>query len=249
MSNSGKSALIIGFGSIGKRHARNLLSMGLKVSVYDPYFNEEVNDVTLLKVLPTQDEYDVCLICTPNDQHAKSFAAAYPAAKSFFIEKPVAIRKEDRSTFYAAMGENPKPVMVGCNYRFDTALRTLKKLLDENKLGKLLFFRSEFGHYLPSWRASQDYRKNYAAKKETGGGVVLDRIHEVDYLKWLFGGMLCKSSVLKRVSDLEIETEDFAEIQLKTFDGLNFVHRSTSMAKSAPSNHGNFDSSRRGNRG
>lgn len=219
--NPATSALIIGYGSIGKRHAKNLISLGVNtVSVFDPYFQGTDETVTILSKLPTEELFDLCLICTPNDQHLNSFQMAYSSARSFFIEKPVSIRREDRGAFLKVMGTNPKPVMVGCNYRFDGALISLKKMIDNKELGNVLFFKSEFGHYLPSWRPAQDYRKNYAAKKETGGGVLLDRIHEVDYLKWIFGGMLCKAAQLRKVSELEIETEDLAIICLKTFDGI-----------------------------
>jgi predicted dehydrogenase len=221
MKKSVQSALIIGYGSIGKRHAQNLRSLGVRnISVFDPFFKGADESVTIIHQLPSQEDFDVCLICTPNDQHLSSFRAAYSSAKSFFIEKPVSIRKEDRAVFLSFMGEDPKPVMVGCNYRFDPVLQGFKKMLTDQKLGKVLFFKSEFGHHLPSWRPNQDYRKNYAAKKETGGGVLLDRIHEVDYLTWLFGGMLCKSAQVRRVSDLEIETEDLAIVSLKTWDGV-----------------------------
>jgi predicted dehydrogenase len=64
--------------------------------------------------------------------------------------------------------------------------------------------------YLPDWRPGQDYRKTYSAHKDMGGGVSIDLIHEWDYLTWLFGMPTEYHSMINKVSNLEIDSDDLA---------------------------------------
>jgi predicted dehydrogenase len=84
-------------------------------------------------------------------------------------------------------------------------------------LGRVYSARFNVGQYLPNWRPSIDYRNNYSAKKELGGGVVFDLIHEIDIAINLFGEVKNKFfSINERLSDLVINTEDIAEILYKS---------------------------------
>lgn len=96
--------------------------------------------------------------------------------------------------------------------RFHPCLEFIKKYADSGKLGKIYGIGHELGYYLPYWRPTQDYRKNYAAKKSTGGGIILDDIHEFDLLFWLndFNKVTESKIIFNHASDLEIETEDQA---------------------------------------
>lgn len=87
--------------------------------------------------------------------------------------------------------------------------------MNEGTIGKVLSVRAEVGQYLPDWHPYEDYRQGYSASRNLGGGVILDLIHEIDYICWLFGyprKVYCMSS---KQSTLEIETEDIAEILLE----------------------------------
>ena len=121
---------------------------------------------------------------------------------------------------------------VGYNLRFYKPLRKVKELLEQNTIGKVYGARAEFGFYLPEWRPTQDYRKNYGAIKEQGGGVILDVIHEINYLKWLLGDVDEVFCYGGKLSDLEMDTEDFAAIVMKMKKGtilnlhLDYLQRS-----------------------
>lgn len=98
--------------------------------------------------------------------------------------------------------------MVGCNMRFHPAIRDAKDVVEKHKV---IFARAEYGYYLPFWRKG-DYRKSYSAGID--GGIILDDIHELDYLYWLFGNFIDLKIVFAKVSDLEIKQEDVAEISV-----------------------------------
>jgi predicted dehydrogenase len=75
--------------------------------------------------------------------------------------------------------------------------------------------RAEVGQYLPDWHPEEDYRTGVSARRDTGGGVLLDLSHEIDYVTALFGPARSVTGFVGHVSELEIETEDLAELVLE----------------------------------
>ena len=115
--------------------------------------------------------------------------------------------------------------MVGFNLRFLPSLRRVKALLDEKRIGEILAARAEFGAYLPDWRPGRDYRDNYAIRAAEGGGILLDAIHEFDYLGWLLGDVAEVWCTAEHRSDLAGDTEDLVEATLRFESGvLGQVH-------------------------
>jgi predicted dehydrogenase len=96
--------------------------------------------------------------------------------------------------------------------------------IKEGKIGRIFSYRVECGSYLPNWRPHLDYRKNYGAQAAQGGGVILDNIHEIDYARWIFGDPLEVIGVFGKVSALEIDTEDLAEIILSHDRMVGNIH-------------------------
>jgi predicted dehydrogenase len=92
----------------------------------------------------------------------------------------------------------------------------------------------EAGSYLPDWRPWQDYRKSYTARRELGGGILLDGSHEIDYVTWLLGAPREVACMAGRVSQLEVNVEDCATILLGFPSGaradihVDFIQRSYS---------------------
>jgi predicted dehydrogenase len=105
--------------------------------------------------------------------------------------------------------------MVGCNFRFHWGLVKVKEMLDGGRIGRAVFAHAEFGQYLPDWHPCEDYRRGYSAQKSLGGGIILDGVHELDYLHWLLGEfneVYCRAG---KVSQLEIDVEDTADFVLQ----------------------------------
>jgi predicted dehydrogenase len=211
--------LIIGFGSIGQRHYRNLQKLGLgSVCVYDV---AGVKDKTIKTAddisQPTLKKFNVVFVCNPNNMHIRTALLAAKAGCHLFIEKPLSHNLSGINKLKKICEKNKLTVMVGHNMRFHPCLKFIHNYLNKNKLGKVYGISFESGYYLPYWRPGRDYRKNYAAKKETGGGIILDDIHSFDLLFWLnnFKEVSETKFIYNKVSDLQIETEDFSLASFK----------------------------------
>jgi predicted dehydrogenase len=211
---------IIGCGSIGTRHAKNAKAKRHELFVYDVDSTRakqlaKETGATIVKEIQygIAAKPDAALICTPPNLHIQQALDCINAKIPVFIEKPLAHSMQDVEKLVKAAEENKVQAMVACNLRFTEGLQKVKELLPQ--IGKLVMARVEFGYDLKQWRPGQDYRKNYAASHEQGGGIVLDAIHELDYALWLFGQPQKAFSKVMHTGQLEIETEDKAEFVLE----------------------------------
>jgi predicted dehydrogenase len=102
--------------------------------------------------------------------------------------------------------------------RFHPAIAALRRALP--RVGRPLFARAQYGNYLPDMRPGADYRTLYCARAESGGGVIFDAIHEIDYLVWLFGPVERVSAESGRIGDLDIDVEDYAALALTHRSGV-----------------------------
>ena len=219
--------LVIGTGSVGARHCRNLVSLGHAVLAWDadPGRLREVGRVAGVSAAPSLEDAfaakpDAAMICTPPASHVAPARRALDAGLHLFIEKPIASTVAEARPLVEEAERRGRLLAVGFNLRFLPSLRRVKALLEDKRVGKVLAVRAEFGSYLPDWRPGRDYRENYAVRAEQGGGILLDAIHELDYLGWLFGevtDVLCTSG---HVSDLHGDTEDLAEVTLRFESGV-----------------------------
>ncbi len=219
--------LVVGCGSIGKRHLGNLkaLSAGELVA-YDsnPERCGEAREKYGIKVTADFDEAmgygpDVVLVCTPTSLHMDYALPAVRHDCHVFIEKPISHTMEWVDELIETASSKNLVTLVGCNFRFHWGLKLVKKLLDEGRIGRLLCARAQFGQYLQDWHPWEDYRKGYSANKALGGGIILDAIHEIDYIYWLMGKVNTVSCFAGKLSSLEVDTEDTAEILLRFQNG------------------------------
>ena len=115
------------------------------------------------------------------------------------------------------------------NLRFHQGILGLPGAACDGELGLPRFVRASFGYDLRLWRPETDYRTSYSASAALGGGILLDAVHELDYLLWLLGPVESVSAELDRVSELEIDVEDTALLALRFVSGalgavdLNYV--------------------------
>lgn len=216
-------ALVIGCGSIGARHARNLSRMGsVDVMVTD---SDETRSSTLAdqvggRAVADLDQGlayqpDAVLVCVPNHLHVEFATKALSVGAHVFIEKPISHTTEGIDDLVALARSSNRVVLVACNMRFHKPVATMKRWLNEGRIGSPLFGRFRFGNFLGNWRPDQDYRQTYSARSDWGGGVVLDAIHEIDYARWFMGEPESVSAVTGKVSDLEIDTEEVAELTIR----------------------------------
>jgi predicted dehydrogenase len=186
---------VLGAGSIGRRHLANAVALGHRVvAVFDPD-GERLAEAGRLTpepaVLTTREdealgvEAEVVLVCSPTAAHVEQARAAVARGRHVLIEKPMSHTLEGVDALVAEAAAARRTVLVGCNLHFLPSLRLVKRLLGEGRIGAPLSARAHCGYYLPHWRPRTDYRRGYAARQATGGGIILDSIHEFDYLRWL----------------------------------------------------------------
>lgn len=218
---------IIGTGSIGQRHLRNLRALGHETVVFDTDRRraEEAAAASGADVLPALDagadaKLDGVLVCTPPVSHLPLVRTVLPWGSHLFIEKPVAAESAGVSEVLAAAAARGTLLLVGANLRFFRPLQRVKALLDEGRLGRVLSVRAQCGFYLPWWKPGADYRQLYRSQAAEGGGILLDVIHEFDYLRWMFGDADEVFCTAARLSSLAIDVEDFAEVTLRFRSGV-----------------------------
>ena len=104
--------------------------------------------------------------------------------------------------------------MVGFQLRHHPGYKKMLRLIDDNEIGRIVHLQGYVGQFLPNWRPGKDYRDCYSAKKIYGGGVILDLCHELDIILSVAGNVESINCCCGKYSDLEIATEDVAEISM-----------------------------------
>jgi predicted dehydrogenase len=219
--------LIAGFGSIGRRHFRNLLALEQNDIIFyrtqhSTLPEDELKDFTIETDLQAAlaHQPDAAIIANPTAYHLEVAIPCAQAGCHVLVEKPVSQDTRRLDDLQKAMQLTQVKVLVGYQFRFHPTLNSLKSILESEEFGKPLFARAHWGEYLPGWHPWEDYRKSYSARKELGGGVVLTLSHPLDYLHWLFGDVHMVSAFTRHASQLEIDVEDIAEISLKFESGM-----------------------------
>lgn len=223
-----KKILIIGGGSIGKRHAKNLLSLGEKditIVEVNPERAAAVEKELSLSTVPSLEaeldkKPDIAFVCSPSIYHLEQAVQCAEAGCDLFVEKPLSHTTNGLKKLTKLVKLKNLVTMVGSNWKFYPLFQKMKEFLDAGAIGKILSARCQFGFYLPDWHPWEDYRKGYSANKNLGGGILLDS-HEFDYLPWFVGGNVTQlACIAEKVSDLEIDVEDTAEVVLQFDNGV-----------------------------
>jgi len=184
--------LIIGAGSIGRQHLQLLSKLVPKDKFAavdpDPRARESVAELCQGRVaerLEDTSKPDVVLVCSPTNLHWTHAMEAARSGAHVIIEKPVALDHHGEAELIAALGD--RVGIVACPVRFHPGMAAIKTMLERGDAGMPRRAMAWYGHYLPLWRPGSDYKASYSADPKQGGGLFLDRIHELDYLRWLFG--------------------------------------------------------------
>lgn len=210
-----RKVCFIGLGSIASRHMKNLKDIfGEEIEIdvlrsgngkpLDAALQSMIGQVYYdYANLPM--DYDVMFITNPTRLHYETLLKVQNHAKHFFIEKPVfETGKEDIASLKL---KKDSVYYVACPLRYTNVIQYLKENIDFSKVYSMRCISSS---YLPDWRPGTDYRNTYSAKKELGGGVSIDLIHEWDYICYLAGQPERVNSFIGRKSNLEIDSDDLA---------------------------------------
>ena len=211
---------VLGCGSIGLRLSRCLSELGHNnLILYDPApaarqaVAEQLGRpccATLEEVWAQEPE--VALITSPSCYHVPLARAAVAHGCHLFIEKPLSDKSDDVELLCHEASQKGLVSMVGCNMRFHQGPAKVKQLIERNAVGRILSARLESGSYLPLWRPWQNFRESITARKEMGGGAILECIHEIDLARWFFGDGRLAAAVTRKADVLGLDVEGIAEI-------------------------------------
>ncbi len=237
--------LVAGTGSIGRRHIRNLHALGVvPLTACDSDPERLASVVREWDVRPFADlgaalaevKPHVVFVCTPPVCHVPQALQAVRAGAHVFVEKPLSHSLDGVDELVREAKVRQRVVQVGYNLRFHPGLQMLRRLLDGGAVGRVLWAQAEVGQYLPDWRPEQNYRQSYTARRDLGGGIILDASHELDYVVWLLGRPTAVTCLAGRVSDLDVDVEDCATVLLRFPNGaqadvhMDFVQRGYSRS-------------------
>lgn len=208
--------LIVGLGSIAKKHINVLKSISLDFNFFALRSSPNADIKDGIKNIYSWEEIEnvnisFAIISNPTSKHKEAISNLLKLKCPLFIEKPLYHKLDIEVLLFHVKKENIL-TYVACNLRFLDSLLFVKNKLAQNDV-RLNEINVYCGSYLPSWRAT-DYRKSYSAISDLGGGVHLDLIHEIDYLYWMLGKPIDVLSILRNVSSLNIEVCDYANYNL-----------------------------------
>ena len=227
--------LIIGLGSIGQRHLRNLKLIEPKSNFYaikryreksTPLlnnFNQVLNGNikkkysltyfnSIYEIYKNNIKIDCAFVCTPSSKHISQVIELLKYNIHCFIEKPLGSSSKHLSELESLLKKKKKLItMMGFQLRFNPLIEYLNKVIKKKSpIGKLLSANIHHGENIKDFHPYEDYRISYAANKKLGGGVILTQIHEIDYFLHLFSDYKIKNAtyISSKISDLDIDVED-----------------------------------------
>jgi predicted dehydrogenase len=227
VKNTSKPILIVGLGSIGRRHLKNLSLLGYEniilsrtgksvlaadeLAGYKTFYDLE--EALLQKPI-------AAIVSSPTSLHVSTALKAINAGCHLFLEKPISHSLEGISKLERNAKAKNLQVHVGFQFRFHPGLQQIKKWIENNQIGQVMSVRSHWGECIKDWLSWEDYRKSYSVREEMGGGVVLTLSHPFDYLLWLLGDVEKVYAVTGKHQDLGINTECMAETILHFNNGV-----------------------------
>jgi predicted dehydrogenase len=215
-----KRILIVGLGSIGSQHLAVIQKLfpeaGIQILRQDETRAKNSLGITEISSLDEAIRFlpEIVVICNPASEHINTALKFVDSGANIFIEKPISHSTKEIIQLISALKATNGFLIVGYNLRYLKSLQAFRRHLREGLIGKPLSVRCEVGQHLPSWRPKKDYRDSVSAKRELGGGVLLELSHEIDYLRWIFGEVDWVRATLLRQSELEIDVEDTVHLTL-----------------------------------
>lgn len=202
-----KSA-VVGFGSIGARHARILGELGHEVAVVSKRPVTAVTKYQSIGEVIREFRPDYVVV-------ANETAAHFGALKELADARYRGIVLVEKPIFHACLNAPAhrfSALFVGYNLRFHPLVERFRQIAANERVVSASVY---VGQNLRTWR-ERDYRQGYSASQGRGGGVLLDLSHEIDYLLWVLGGWKALVASGGRLSDLEITSDDAYALILNT---------------------------------
>lgn len=220
---------VIGLGSIGLRHVNELIVLGI-TKIYALRTNKGSKDIPgkldryITNVLSESEfldlELDGYIISNPTSLHCSTINLLAKLDKPMFVEKPICSTQKEIDSL---KNINVKKIQIGFCLRFHEVTEKINEVIKSNILGDIYLSKINVGQYLPSWHPYTDYRTEYFSQKELGGGAIRTLSHEIDLALSFFGNPISHQTIAKKVSDLEINVDDYSLVLLNFKNHLSRI--------------------------
>lgn len=221
--------LIVGSGSVGRRHARNFAALGCQISCIDLRADrraELANETSIvdgfpdLQVALTVGGFDGVVVGTPTVCHPENTIAALEAGLPVLLEKPVAKSAVEAQQVLEVERRTGIPVLLGYTWRWWPPLARVRNLLLSGRIGMLRHVQFHMSVHLADWHPWEPYQEFFMANAAQGGGALLDESHWIDLMLWLFGMPKQLVGQVEKISDLYIDTDDTVDARISYLNGL-----------------------------
>lgn len=214
--------LIVGVGSVGKRHARNFRALGCKISCIDSNIKrvqelaKEFEIISFFNsiesALLNSEKYSGVVISSPTGFHASALELSASINVPILLEKPVARNLiEATNMLHVSRNKNIR-LLLGYTWRWWGPLRKVKELISKGEIGLVRHVQFHMSAHLADWHPWEPYQSFFMASVDQGGGALLDESHWIDLMVWLFGMPEKIIARVEKISDLEIETDDNVDV-------------------------------------
>ncbi len=230
MSAAAKNFLIIGLGAIGRRHLGILRALDFEATITvlrhrhgdngeDP---ENPEGATVVHDLGAALErgIDAAIIAGPASGHVEAALSLAAAGVHILVEKPLSDRLQGVRALVEVCRDKGVVLQVGYCLRFLESQSALHRALTDAMVGRVVGVEAVVGQYLPDWRPGRGYRRTVSARRELGGGALLELSHEIDYLLWHLGAIATVDARLGQRGDLDIDVEDTVDMKLAFNSGM-----------------------------
>lgn len=210
---------IIGIGNIAKKHFEGYLLLKDKCEVkvlcdifedkaieFKDYYNLSCEVITDYKEILDRDDIHIVSVCLPPSFHKQITCDFLKHNKNVLCEKPMAASLSEAREMIKAKDNSKGLLSIISQNRFNKSLMKIKKMLDDNILGKVVYIRVNSMWYRGSnyydlwWRGTWE--------KEGGGCTLNHSVHQIDILLWLLGKPISVYSVIKNYLHNNSEVED-----------------------------------------
>ena len=218
-----RTALIVGSGSIGQRHIRNLRHTGIDRIVAlrskKGHFKSLPKELGIEEVYEWSElenqQFDIAIISNPSSLHLAAVEKIVNKAKGVFIEKPLSDTLQSSKDVVDLIQSNKLVSFVGHNMMFHPAVRKMFEFYNENEVGEIVNFQCQVGQWLPDWHPYEDYKKAYYARKDLGGGVSLTMIHEIHLALQLAGEPVEVYGMLSDNQHLDLDVDVCSDVMVR----------------------------------
>ena len=222
--------VVIGGGSIGQRHIKNLKYLGFE-NVYclkrehNQGFEKDLGVTVITDSLVLGEIKPLAVfICNPTSMHISSLEDAVNCGAHIFMEKPLIHNQEGLEQAQKILKDYDKVFFIGFMMRYHPLVKEIHQIVNSGYLGKVYSARFEFGSYLPYWHPYEDHRISYASRKALGGGVINTITHELDLIQYFFGKPVSLNAHKLNLNKLDIDVEELLEGSLNYEDKLVTLH-------------------------